>query len=160
MPNQRQELSNVRVDLGLDTHIPNWYVEDLTNRLSIYRRLARISEISVADEMRNELRDRFGPVPKPVDHLLDAVRVRIVADQCGVDSIIAKDAVLVLSLREPTGGARILLQAQLGEYVKVGHMQLRVTVEKDDPKRVDMLFVVLNQLADFRERVLKMIPIA
>ena len=106
---QGQELSNVRVDLGLDTHIPNWYVEDLTNRLSIYRRLARVSKISAVNEMHNELRDRFGPVPKPVDHLLDAIRVRIVADQCGVDSIIAKDAMIVLALREPTGGARICL---------------------------------------------------
>ncbi len=157
---QGQELSNVRVDLGLDAHIPNWYVEDLTNRLSIYRRLARVSKISAVNEMHNELRDRFGPVPKPVDHLLDAIRVRIVADQCGVDSIIAKDAMIVLALREPTGGARIPLQAQLGEHVTVGHMQLRVAIEKDDPKRLRTLFVVLSQLSNFRARVLKMIPIA
>ena len=80
------EFSTVRVDLGLDARIPDSFIEDLAQRLIVYQRLARMHSSSEIDDLREELWDRFGPVPRNVDLLLDAARIRALAEQSGIDS--------------------------------------------------------------------------
>jgi len=156
-PGQPPEFSTVRVDLGLDTRIPDWYVEDLAERLGIYRRLARLNDPAAADAFPDELRDRFGPVPKPVLFLLKSVRARILAERCNVDSVTASEARVVLALRESTGGARAALQRELGRGVDVGHMQIRVEIDREDDEWVDEVVAVLEMLGTFRDRMLEML---
>ena len=70
--NSPVEFSTVRVDLGLDARIPDSFIEDLAQRLIIYQRLAGMHSKEDIDDLREELWDRFGPVPRNVDLLLDA----------------------------------------------------------------------------------------
>ncbi|MBM3957150.1 MAG: hypothetical protein FJ313_03770 [Gemmatimonadetes bacterium] len=151
------EFSTVRVDLGLDTRIPDWYVEDLTERLSIYRRLAQLTDPEATDAFADELRDRFGPVPKPVTLLLKAVRARILAERCNADSVTAGAERAVLALKEPTGGARRALRRALGRGVDVGYMQVRVEIDRGGDEWVDEVLAVLERLGDFRARMLGMV---
>jgi transcription-repair coupling factor (superfamily II helicase) len=62
--------------LGVPAYIPDVYVEDENERLVLYRRLARAdSEQDLAD-LRDEFRDRFGPVPTLIENLIAAMNVR------------------------------------------------------------------------------------
>jgi len=156
-PPPTPEFSTVRVDLGLDTRIPDSYVEDLAERLGLYRRLARLSDVEGVDALPDELRDRFGPVPKPALFLLQSIRARILAERCNVDSITANETRVVLSLKESTGGARAALQKELGRGVDVGHMQVRIEIDREDPEWVDEVLATLEQLGMFRDRMLEML---
>ena len=147
----------MRVDLGLDTRIPDSYVEDLAERLGIYRRLARLKNPAATDAFLDELRDRFGPVPKPVIFLLKSVSARILAERCNVVSVTGNETRVVLALKESTGGARAALQKDLGRGVDVGHMQVRVEVDREDEEWVDDLLAVLEMLGSFRDRMLEML---
>ena len=148
------EFSTVRVDLGLDARIPDSFIEDLAQRLIVYQRLARMHSKDEIDDLREELWDRFGPVPRNVDLLLDAARIRALAQQSGVDSVVAGEETLTLSLTEPTGGARQALQRALGRGVRVGHMQIRVDIDREADNWLDESLAVMEQVKLFRDRLL------
>ncbi len=150
------EFSTVRIDLGVDARIPDSYIEDLAQRLSIYQRLARIHEIKAISDLHEELRDRFGPVPRNVDLLLAAEKMRVLAEQSGVESVVIGDDRATLNLKEPTGGARSALQKWLGRGVNVGHMQIRVDIDREEPDWVEELSALFEQIQLFRERLIEM----
>ena len=154
------EFSTVRVDIGIDARIPDSYIEDLAQRLSIYQRLARIQETSEIDDLDEEIRDRFGPMPTHVKLLMQTTQMRVLAEAAEIDLVAAKETRATLMLRQPTGGAREPLQKQLGLGVDVGHMQIRIELDRDDPDWIDELMAVIEQVKMFKERMIQMMEMA
>jgi transcription-repair coupling factor (superfamily II helicase) len=62
--------------LGIPAYIPDSFVPDENERLILYRRLARAGSEQEMDELRDEMRDRFGPLPTLVENLASAMNVR------------------------------------------------------------------------------------
>ncbi|MCK4263232.1 MAG: transcription-repair coupling factor, partial [Dehalococcoidia bacterium] len=58
------------IALPVTAYLPEEYVPRLNSRLSLYRRLAGIRYVEETADMAQELRDRFGALPQPVDNLL------------------------------------------------------------------------------------------
>ncbi|MYS80074.1 transcription-repair coupling factor [Embleya scabrispora] len=71
-----EELSEIRVELPIDAHVPHDYVPGERLRLEAYRRIAAITCESDIDAVRAELVDRYGPLPQPVENLLEVARFR------------------------------------------------------------------------------------
>jgi len=82
-----EEVSEVKVELPVDAHLPHDYVTSERLRLEAYRRLASAESDSQIDGVRAELVDRYGPVPEPVENLLAVAAFRIVARRYGVQEI-------------------------------------------------------------------------
>ncbi len=154
------EFSTVRVDIGIDARIPDSYIEDLAQRLSIYQRLARMQLKSEIDDIDEEIRDRFGPMPTHVKLLMQTVHMRVMAEEVGIELITANETRATMTLMQPTGGAREPLQKQLGLGVDVGHMQIRVELDRDDPEWIDELMAVMEQLKMFQKRMIQMMEMA
>ena len=154
------EFSTVRVDIGIDARIPDSYIEDLAQRLSIYQRLARINSDTELDDLDEEIRDRFGPMPTHVKLLMKTSRMRILAGLAEIDLVAANEKRATLSLRQPTDGARGPLQKQLGAGVDVGHMQIRVEIDRDDVEWIDELMAVIEQIKMFKEQMIQMMEMA
>jgi transcription-repair coupling factor (superfamily II helicase) len=83
MPEERE----IRVDLPVRAFIPVDYLGQESLRLEMYRRIASSRSEAELDRVREEAEDRFGPVPQEVETLLDLTRLRIAADQAGVEDI-------------------------------------------------------------------------
>src|SRR5207247_1824791 len=94
---------NLRVDLKIDDS----YVPDMNQRLMIYRKVAGARTDAELDQILNELRDRYGPLPEAVEHLEEYGRIRIMADRLGVESIDREGQTLVIKIR-PDGKAERL----------------------------------------------------
>ena len=156
-PEPPPQFSTVRVDLGVEALIPDYYVEDLAERLDIYQRLAAIRSLDEIDDLEAELEDRFGRVPGPATVLLYMAKIRVLAESCGVNSVVATDERATLSLDEPTGGARAALQKALGRGVTVGHMQIRLEIDRDDPEWREELTWTIEELGRFRQQYLKVL---
>jgi transcription-repair coupling factor (superfamily II helicase) len=73
--------------LPVDARIPPDYLLDQTERFAIYRRLGTIRREAELDAIREEMLDRFGPLPDKVESLLDILHLRLRAMDCGVESI-------------------------------------------------------------------------
>jgi len=64
------------IDLPIEAHIPEKYISSVAHRLSIYRKIADIRDQADADEVINELCDRFGKPPKAVSGLIEVALLR------------------------------------------------------------------------------------
>src|SRR5204862_3923845 len=67
----------VRLDIAVDAYVPADYVPFEAAKIDVHRRIAAAREPAELRALRDELRDRFGPVPEPVESLLALGRVRI-----------------------------------------------------------------------------------
>jgi transcription-repair coupling factor (superfamily II helicase) len=90
------------VHFDVPARIPDAYVADDATKLDLYRRLARASHPGDIDELRQELRERFGPPPGEADALLDMGRLRVLGAQLGVQHIIVRGNEARLSFRQGT----------------------------------------------------------
>ena len=88
------------IDISVDAHIPEYYVESLTLRLDVYRRIADIRSPEDAEDVRLELRDRFGEIPDAVLGLIEIALIRNRAHAMGVYEIRQNDTTLLLYVKE------------------------------------------------------------
>jgi len=90
------------INLGTAVLLPDSYVEDLTVRLSLYRRIASLETMEDLDQLSAELVDRFGPVPDEARNLLDTITIKILCRMANVAKIDAGPKGLSLSFRNNT----------------------------------------------------------
>jgi transcription-repair coupling factor (superfamily II helicase) len=84
---QVEELNEVRIELPVDAHLPHDYVPSERLRLEMYKRLAEVREPEDVDLLRDEMRDRYGEPPGPVDRLLHVARFRARCRRAGVGEV-------------------------------------------------------------------------
>ncbi len=75
------------VDIRMEAHIPEDYISNLNTRLGVYRRIADIRSREDAEDVIDELIDRFGDMPKSVQGLIDIALIRNKAQQMGIYEI-------------------------------------------------------------------------
>ncbi|WP_291314895.1 transcription-repair coupling factor [Corynebacterium sp. UBA2622] len=80
----------IRVDLPVDAHIPESYINSERLRLEVYRKLAEARDDADLAKVADEVTDRFGPMPTEVDHLMAVARVRHQARRAGVADILVQ----------------------------------------------------------------------
>ncbi len=87
---------NLKVDFRLDEN----YVPDMNQRLMIYRRMAAArSEEEIAKNVA-EVRDRYGPTPTAVLNLADFARIRVLADNLGIETVDRDGPLVVFKFRD------------------------------------------------------------
>jgi transcription-repair coupling factor (superfamily II helicase) len=82
--------------IPVDAYIPPNYVPDLSERLILYQRLADLITDDSAWELSDEIEDRFGVMPKPVQHLLQLMRLRSLIRLGGVVRIEFSSQTIIL----------------------------------------------------------------
>ncbi|WP_027004315.1 transcription-repair coupling factor [Corynebacterium halotolerans] len=80
----------IRIDLPVDAHIPESYINSERLRLEVYRKLAASADNRDLQLVIEEMEDRYGPVPEEVSRLLAVARLRHQARRAGVSDIIVQ----------------------------------------------------------------------
>ena len=86
------------MNLGVDIYIPRDYIADENLRMTFYKKIASAANDQRLEDIRNEMRDRFGALPPNIDNLLRFVRVKRYAQSLGVLSIVREGARGVMKL--------------------------------------------------------------
>jgi transcription-repair coupling factor (superfamily II helicase) len=139
-----REPAPVRLELPGSAYLPDDYIADSGAKLEAYRHFAQARTDADAEALRTELRDRYGPVPAPVEGLFTAVRVRQAAEAAGVPEVRADDG--QVTLKWPRVADRRALGVALqvaGFRPSIGSNQARIPVA---PGR-DPVDVALRALA-------------
>ena len=91
------ELSTATEEQAQSAVIPAAYVEDENLRVTMYRKIAQATSESEVSRLNEELRDRFGPLPEPLNRLLKIARLRILAAGKNIQSIeVQGDKIMML----------------------------------------------------------------
>lgn len=85
---KEEPIDPVRIDLYADAHLPDAYVEGVDARLEAYRTLATAVTPEGVEDVVAEWEDRYGPLPKAADELIDAARLRVEALRIGIAEIV------------------------------------------------------------------------
>ena len=78
------------VVLDLPAHLPDGYVADHAAKLEVYRRLARVERPGEIPAVREELRDRFGPLPPEAERLLLVTELRALGARTGLETVLVR----------------------------------------------------------------------
>ena len=103
------------VTLDLPAHLPDRYVADDDAKLDLYRRLARAEQACEIQAVREELRDRFGPLPPEAERLLLVAELRALGGQVGLETVLIKGDEARLTFRRDAAprltGLQVALEA-------------------------------------------------
>ncbi len=126
----------VRVDLPVDAYVPGDYVPYEAAKIEIHRRVAGAREIADLIMLREELEDRFGPVPGPLDNLIRVQDARIKLGRARVRSVDFAGGRLSVAPVELDSRRVKLLRARIPEAVyESGRSTVRVRVPDDPAER-------------------------
>ncbi len=78
---------SVQILTGVPIIVPEKYVADLGVRLGLYKRIGSLKTVEDINDMREELIDRFGPIPEEVENLLKTVEIKQICMLCGIDRV-------------------------------------------------------------------------
>lgn len=78
----------VKIDLPIDAHIPEDYIDAGPQRLAAYRRLAAVASMSEVEDIRSEWEDRYGPIPPVAERLLEVGLLRARCTEVGITEVV------------------------------------------------------------------------
>ena len=84
---REEESFETSVEFTIDAYIPPSYIRNEAQKLEIYKRISAIETEEEAMDMRDELMDRFGDMPRSVDNLLEIALIKAAAHQAYVTEI-------------------------------------------------------------------------
>jgi transcription-repair coupling factor (superfamily II helicase) len=109
----------VTIELPIPTYLPTDYIPDMALRIQLYRRMANLPDESAISDLRDELDDRFGPLPPPVDNLLYQLRVKQLARDAAAEGVVSEGQQISIRLAGLAHVDRRALQGRLGHDVRV-----------------------------------------
>jgi transcription-repair coupling factor (superfamily II helicase) len=79
--------AEIRIDVPVDAHLPHDYVDDEALRLEAYRKVAAVRDAAGVKAVREELVDRYGPLPEPAERLLAVAALRAAVRRWGIREV-------------------------------------------------------------------------
>jgi transcription-repair coupling factor (superfamily II helicase) len=142
-----------QISVGTSVMIPEDYVPDLHLRMGLYRRLGELADISEIDGFGAEMIDRFGPLPKEVQHLLKIVYIKSLCRIANVEKLDAGPKGVVVQFRNkefPNPAALVGYIGKQGTTAKIRpDHSLFLTRDLPTPeKRLTGAAMVMTQLAE------------
>ncbi len=122
----------VRLEVGVDAYVPAGYIGYEQAKVDVHRRIAGAREVAEIGLLREEVEDRFGPLPQPLENLLLLQTARIKLGQAGASSVSFKGGRLAVTPVELNLAQVRALRATLPEAIyESGRSQLSLRVAGD-----------------------------
>jgi transcription-repair coupling factor (superfamily II helicase) len=145
----------VRLDVNVDAYVPADYVPYEQAKIEVHRRVAGAFEVADVEGLREELEDRFGPVPEPLQNLLALQRARIRFGEAGVRTVSFRGDRLAVTPVELDSVRAKRLREELPEALyEAGRSQVSVRVPKEGKERfptvvraADVLLAITREAA-------------
>ena len=132
------------IDTDLEILIPSDYVDNITERLSLYKELDALATNAELDNFSERMRDRFGPLPTQVEELIETMRMRLLAQQLGIEKIVLKNKTFILQF---TSKADYYNSAIFGQVLNY----LQTNKRGEMKQKNDKLNIVFKPIVTVRE---------
>ncbi|MDR1026393.1 MAG: DEAD/DEAH box helicase, partial [Lactobacillus sp.] len=144
-----------QISTGIPIMIPESYVQDLGVRLGLYKRIGDIRDAGSLLDMREELVDRFGPIPEEVDNLLKTVEIKYLSIKANVDKIDAGAKGILVTFRNNIFNA----PDKLIDFVakSFGSVQIRPDQKLFIAKNLDSYKLRVDTIKDYVSKLVGML---
>jgi transcription-repair coupling factor (superfamily II helicase) len=150
-----EETEPVRLDVNVDAYVPADYIPYEQAKIEVHRRVVGALEVADVEGLREELEDRFGPLPGPLENLLSLQRARIKFGQAGARTVSFRGGRLaVVPIELDSVRARRLREELPEALYESGRSQVSVRVPTEGRERfptvvraADVLLAVKREAA-------------
>jgi transcription-repair coupling factor (superfamily II helicase) len=150
-----EEAEPVRLDVNVDAYVPADYIPYEQAKIEVHRRVVGALEVADLEGLREELEDRFGPLPDPLENLLSLQRARIKFGQAGARTVSFRGGRLaVVPIELDSVRARRLREELPEALYESGRSQVSVRVPTEGRERfptvvraADVLLAVKREAA-------------
>ncbi|WP_447969954.1 transcription-repair coupling factor [Nitrospira sp. M1] len=142
-----EEVPEPTLHLHISAFIPEDYVEDTHQRLSLYKRLSGSEQIGDLALLHGETQDRYGPLPAPVERLYEVMQIKLLAKALKLESVDIQGHSLIIAFHEvaklPEDGIQWLLDRCQGAIQFLSPL----VFQRDMPSEEwDVLYPELNTI--------------
>lgn len=132
---------HVAVDLPVSAYLPEEYVPAGRQKIEMYRKISMVQTLEQLGQLRDEFRDRYGPVPKPVERLLQIRELQLLAITWQIDEIRLEEGNVVFGYRIPR---------KIQKLAKLFPKRLRVVDDRS-------AYLILPPRFDFERKLLPLL---
>jgi transcription-repair coupling factor (superfamily II helicase) len=138
------------INLHVPALLPPDYVNDVHQRLSLYKKLATCDDEDELIRLQEELVDRYGKLPDAARSLIETHRLRLAAEQIGVKKIDATNETIVITFipNPPLDATRLIQLLQREKNMRMqGPERLRVSAQTPNlDARLQLLRLVFKSI--------------
>jgi transcription-repair coupling factor (superfamily II helicase) len=135
----------VSLDVPVDAYLPDDYVPSLNQRIDFYRRMAAVRNAAQTEDLRAELRDRFGsPLPPQTENLFAIIQLKLDCLAAGVASIISEPRQVNIRFGEDKRLTPQLVKKLQGQFSAVRDPEFRRASPIAGHDRVELLRLGLS----------------
>jgi transcription-repair coupling factor (superfamily II helicase) len=146
-PAAEDEPEPVRLDVNVDAYVPADYIPYEQAKIDVHRRVAGAREVAELGTLREELEDRFGPVPPPLDNLISLQQARIKLGEAGARAVSFRGGRLAVTpIDLDAERARRLKETIPEALYEPGKSQLSLRVPDDPEQRFPAVVHAANAL--------------
>ena len=91
----REYVQETQIDTDFELLFPDKYINNISERLRLYKELNDVKDETGLLEFQGRLIDRFGPLPKQAEDLLNSVRIKWIAKEMGLEKVVMKKGKLI-----------------------------------------------------------------
>ena len=93
--------TEAHINIKVNAHIPDFYIENSSQRMEMYKKVSHIGSMEDAEDIRDEFVDRFGEPPRAVDRLIEVALSKAVSEKVGIRSVESRGADIVFNVGRP-----------------------------------------------------------
>jgi transcription-repair coupling factor (superfamily II helicase) len=146
--NSKNWCNDSQLDSDLSLCFPVTYIENISERIALYRELDNLSNEETLLEYQKRLIDRFGALPEEAEQLLNVVRLRWLCCQIGIEKVLLKKENLTLYF---TQSHKQYWQSDIfgrvGEFIYSRPQRCKLVEEKDrQGKKTGRIYATIQQV--------------
>ena len=141
-----EETVETRISLPVEAYLPDDYVPDSRQKVSVYKKIAGLKDREALNELREELKDRYGAIPEPAEMLLEVADIKQLSQHLGITAIVAgKEQVKVtFDERKP--------RINVKKFVEIVHQNKNIQLQPPAQLKIRMPGVTgVNMLTELQQ---------
>jgi transcription-repair coupling factor (superfamily II helicase) len=140
-------VSDCQIETDIELRLPEEYIENVAERMHLYRELDNMEEEADIVAFENNLIDRFGPIPEAGQRLFELVRIRRMAKELGIEKIIVKNNLLYFYFVSNQDSPFYQSAVFSGMLLWIQHNSKKATMKEGKSK----LYLIIRDIESIRE---------
>ncbi|WP_162428383.1 transcription-repair coupling factor [Pontibacter pudoricolor] len=145
-----EPVRDCNIETDMEVLIPDWYVSNISERLSLYSKLDSTKDLDELEKLRASIVDRFGPLPEEVQKLIEIVKLRWQAQQLGFEKLTIKKEVMKGYLPSENND-KYFQSDTFGNILKYVQQHSRRSRLKEAKNKLIVIVEDIRTIADARE---------